>query len=93
MKKKVMVAIDDSECSHYALLWALENLGDTISASQLLIFNAQPFANFAYLSASTYGAARMFFFSFLVLSFLLCSIQKSNSQLHIDLSLVHKINL
>ncbi|XWS68851.1 hypothetical protein CRYUN_Cryun04dG0128600 [Craigia yunnanensis] len=61
MKKKVMVAIDDSECSHYALLWALENLGDTLSASQLFIFNAQPFANFAYLSASTYGAAPLDF--------------------------------
>ncbi|XVE75201.1 hypothetical protein DITRI_Ditri12bG0076700 [Diplodiscus trichospermus] len=57
MKKKVLVAIDDSECSHYALQWALENLGDTISSSQLFIFNAQPLANFAYLSASTYGAA------------------------------------
>ncbi|XWS63544.1 hypothetical protein CRYUN_Cryun06bG0108300 [Craigia yunnanensis] len=56
IKKKVMVAIDESECSHYALQWALENLGGTISASQLIIFNAQPFDHFAYLSASTYGA-------------------------------------
>ncbi|KAL4352102.1 hypothetical protein GQ457_06G005260 [Hibiscus cannabinus] len=55
-KKKVMVAIDESECSHYALRWALDNLGDTISASQLFIFNAQPLPSFAYLSASTYGA-------------------------------------
>ncbi|GMJ03302.1 hypothetical protein like AT1G68300 [Hibiscus trionum] len=56
MKKKVMVAIDESECSHYALQWALDNLGDTISASQLFIFNAQPLPGFAYLSASTYAA-------------------------------------
>ncbi|MBA0814886.1 hypothetical protein Gohar_020685 [Gossypium harknessii] len=56
MEKKVMVAIDESECSHWALQWALENLGHTISASQLFIFNAQPLPNFAYLSASTYGA-------------------------------------
>ncbi|XP_021298880.1 universal stress protein A-like protein [Herrania umbratica] len=57
MKKKVMVAVDESECSHHALQWALENLGDTLSASQLFIFTAQPLPNFAYLSASTYGAA------------------------------------
>ncbi|KAB2035533.1 hypothetical protein ERO13_D04G137700v2 [Gossypium hirsutum] len=56
MEKKVMVAIDESECSHWALQWALENLGHAISASQLFIFNAQPLHNFAYLSASTYGA-------------------------------------
>ncbi|XVF44175.1 hypothetical protein PTKIN_Ptkin02bG0099900 [Pterospermum kingtungense] len=57
MKKKVMVAIDDSECSHCALQWALENLVHTISASKLFIFNVQPVADFAYLSACTYGAA------------------------------------
>lgn len=61
MKKKVMVAIDESDCSVYALQWALENLGDTISASKLFMFNAQPLADFVYLSASTYGAPRMFF--------------------------------
>ncbi|OMP09860.1 Universal stress protein A [Corchorus olitorius] len=56
-KKKMMVAIDESECSYYALQWALENLGDTLSASasHLFIFNAQPLPNLAYLSASTYG--------------------------------------
>ncbi|KAE8686902.1 putative acyl-CoA thioesterase [Hibiscus syriacus] len=53
-KKKVMVAIDESECSHYALHWALDNLRETISDSQLFIFNAQPLPT--YLSASTYGA-------------------------------------
>ncbi|XWS21874.1 hypothetical protein CRYUN_Cryun30bG0093100 [Craigia yunnanensis] len=53
--KKVIMAIDESECSHYALQWALENLCGTISASQLIIFNAQPFANFVYLFVSTYG--------------------------------------
>ncbi|CAN1826434.1 hypothetical protein LINPERHAP1_LOCUS31544 [Linum perenne] len=58
-KKKVMVAIDESEFSHYALEWALSNLGDTISKSSapLLLFTAQPFSDFAYLNASTFGAA------------------------------------
>ncbi|OMO63533.1 Universal stress protein A [Corchorus capsularis] len=54
-KRMTMVAIDESECSYYALQWALENLGDTLSASHLFIFNAQPLPNLAYLSASTYG--------------------------------------
>ncbi|XP_024193719.1 universal stress protein A-like protein isoform X1 [Rosa chinensis] len=42
MKKKVMVAIDESELSHYALEWTLENLGNTIHNSELLVFTAQP---------------------------------------------------
>lgn len=44
MKKKVMVAIDESELSHYALEWTLENLGNTIHNSELIVFTAQPTA-------------------------------------------------
>ncbi|KAH9795149.1 Usp domain-containing protein [Citrus sinensis] len=55
-KKKVMVAIDESECSHYALQWALENLGDAISKSDLIIFTARP-TEFIYVQASMFGAA------------------------------------
>ena len=44
MKKKVMVAIDESELSHYALEWTLENLGNTIHNSELVVFTAQPTA-------------------------------------------------
>ncbi|KAJ0095759.1 hypothetical protein Patl1_14984 [Pistacia atlantica] len=34
-KKKVMVAIDESDCSHYALKWALETLApDLITSMQ-----------------------------------------------------------
>uniref|UniRef100_A0A2P2JEY7 UspA domain-containing protein n=1 Tax=Rhizophora mucronata TaxID=61149 RepID=A0A2P2JEY7_RHIMU len=55
-KEAVMVAIDGSECSHYALTWALENLKETISTSGLLVFTVQPIADFSYLSASTLGA-------------------------------------
>ncbi|KAL6190330.1 hypothetical protein ACLB2K_036728 [Fragaria x ananassa] len=42
MKQKVMVAIDESELSRYALEWTLENLGNTIHNSELLVFTAQP---------------------------------------------------
>uniref|UniRef100_A0A2P2JEW2 UspA domain-containing protein n=1 Tax=Rhizophora mucronata TaxID=61149 RepID=A0A2P2JEW2_RHIMU len=57
-KEAVMVAIDGSECSHYALTWALENLKETISTSGLLVFTVQPIADFSYLSASTLGATQ-----------------------------------
>ncbi|KAA8532697.1 hypothetical protein F0562_032730 [Nyssa sinensis] len=54
-KKKVMVAIDESECSHYAFEWALQNLRDSIANSELLIFTAQPISEYSYLYASSFG--------------------------------------
>ncbi|KAK6931517.1 UspA [Dillenia turbinata] len=56
-EKKVMVAIDESECSHYALEWALQNLHDSIAKSKLYIFTVQPLADLNYLYASTLGSA------------------------------------
>ncbi|KAB1205535.1 Universal stress protein A-like protein [Morella rubra] len=55
-KKKVMLAIDESECSHYALQWALDNLRETLDNSELLLFTAQPIADFSYAYASNLGA-------------------------------------
>ncbi|KAJ0430866.1 putative transcription factor interactor and regulator CCHC(Zn) family [Helianthus annuus] len=55
-KKKVMVAIDQSEYSRYALEWALENLHDSIANNHLLIFTVQPISDYSYLQASAYGA-------------------------------------
>nr|CAD1834679.1 unnamed protein product [Ananas comosus var. bracteatus] len=54
--KRSMVAIDESECSNYALRWALSNLREAISSSPLVIFNAQPFATAGYMTAAAYGA-------------------------------------
>ncbi|XP_059457859.1 universal stress protein A-like protein [Corylus avellana] len=56
-KKKVMVAIDESECSRYALLWALENLHETIAVSELILFTVQPIVDLSYAMVSTLGAA------------------------------------
>ncbi|KAL5726103.1 hypothetical protein ACHQM5_009173 [Ranunculus cassubicifolius] len=53
--KKVMVAIDETEWSLYALEWALDNLADSISSSSLVIFTAQPQADFGYLYAASLG--------------------------------------
>ncbi|KAK6931516.1 UspA [Dillenia turbinata] len=59
-EKKVMVAIDESEDSYYALLWVLDNLGDSISKTPLVIFKAQPPPNYHYVFAAVLGAARMY---------------------------------
>ncbi|XAR52419.1 hypothetical protein NMG60_11020500 [Bertholletia excelsa] len=56
-KKKVMVAIDESEFSIYALEWTLQNLRHSIANSQLLIFTVQPIGDYSYLYASSFGAA------------------------------------
>lgn len=74
-KKKVMVAIDESDCSHYAFTWALDRLGPTLQNSHLLIFTAQPILQFGYAYASSYGATRMFcipLFLLLLLKFWFC---------------------
>ena len=65
-RKKVMVAIDESECSHYALEWALDHLKDTISESDLVIFTALPQSEISYVYVSSLGAARKFFSLFCV---------------------------
>ncbi|KAL5553153.1 hypothetical protein UlMin_040554 [Ulmus minor] len=59
-EKKVMVAIDESESSHYTLLWVLENLKESISKSPLVIFMAQPPAQSNYTFAAALGTARMY---------------------------------
>nr|GEV71823.1 universal stress protein A-like protein [Tanacetum cinerariifolium] len=55
-KKKVMVAIDESEYSRYALEWALQNLHESIANKELIVFTAQPLSAYAYLQASSYGS-------------------------------------
>ncbi|KAL5726108.1 hypothetical protein ACHQM5_009178 [Ranunculus cassubicifolius] len=56
-KKKVMVAIDESEYSEYALKWTLDTLGASISSSSLFIFTAQPVTDLGYLYTETFGTA------------------------------------
>ncbi|PIA33282.1 hypothetical protein AQUCO_04100006v1 [Aquilegia coerulea] len=58
-EKKLMVAIDESECSHYALEWALDNLPDYISSSSssLYIFTAQNLVDFGYLQAASLASS------------------------------------
>ncbi|KAL2546416.1 Adenine nucleotide alpha hydrolase-like superfamily protein [Forsythia ovata] len=53
--KQVMVAIDESECSHYALEWTLQNLHDSLLNSQVVIFTVQPIVDYGYIYASSFG--------------------------------------
>ncbi|KAI4379148.1 hypothetical protein MLD38_005483 [Melastoma candidum] len=56
-KKVVMVAIDDSDCSHHALLWALENLRPAVTNSRFLVFSVQSLDGFGYVYAASVGQA------------------------------------
>ncbi|KAL9664633.1 hypothetical protein QQ045_020038 [Rhodiola kirilowii] len=53
-RKKVMVAIDESEYSHYALRWALQNL-ESIKDAKVYILTVLPVADIGYIYASTLG--------------------------------------
>ncbi|KGN52092.1 uncharacterized protein LOC101218192 [Cucumis sativus] len=57
MEKRVMVAIDESEYSYYALIWVLENLKESIASSPLFLFTALPPPPTTYTS----GLARSYF--------------------------------
>lgn len=50
-----MVGMDDSECSHYALRWALQNLGQTLSRSHLLLISAQSLLEFRCVFACSFA--------------------------------------
>ncbi|OAY31331.1 hypothetical protein MANES_14G103600v8 [Manihot esculenta] len=58
-ERKVMVAIDESEYSHYALIWVLDNLKESLPRSPLFIFMAQPPPR-NYPFAASLGSARMY---------------------------------
>ncbi|KAI3423514.1 Usp domain-containing protein [Psidium guajava] len=59
-KRKVMVAVDESECSHHALVWALDNLKDSLLNSSLVVFMAQPPSLQNLSFAANLGLARMY---------------------------------
>ena len=48
-EQKMMVAIDESECSHYALEWALRNL----APRHLIVFTVQPFSPLSFVPAGS----------------------------------------
>ncbi|ESQ28441.1 hypothetical protein EUTSA_v10019262mg [Eutrema salsugineum] len=54
-KKKVMVAIDDSDCSKHALKWTLVYLKDSLDDSDIILFTAQPPLDLSCVYASSYA--------------------------------------
>jgi hypothetical protein len=68
-EKKVMVAIDESEYSYYALNWVLDNLKESIIKSPLVIFMAQLPPQNSYTFAASLGSARDVLSCFSQLSF------------------------
>ena len=57
--QKVMVAVDESECSGHALEWVLRNLAPTL-APPLLVLTVQPHFPLGYVSAAAFGAPRTY---------------------------------
>ncbi|XP_022150590.1 uncharacterized protein LOC111018690 isoform X2 [Momordica charantia] len=63
VEKRVMVAIDESECSYYALIWVLENLQQSLAESPLFVFTALPpptIYTFGAGAAASLGLARTY---------------------------------
>ncbi|CAI9756061.1 unnamed protein product [Fraxinus pennsylvanica] len=54
-KKMVMVAIDESECSLYALEWTLQKLHDSLLNSELVLFTVQPIVDYGNFYAASFG--------------------------------------
>ncbi|WOL17591.1 universal stress protein A-like protein [Canna indica] len=56
---RVMVAIDESDCSHHALKWVLSNLRVSLASSPLVVFTAQPLTDLGFLAAASHGSPPM----------------------------------
>ncbi|CAK9316878.1 unnamed protein product [Citrullus colocynthis] len=62
VEKRVMVGIDESECSYYALIWVLENLKQSIADWPLFLFTAlPPPSSYTSGAGTSLGLARSYF--------------------------------
>lgn len=61
VQSKVIVAIDESECSSYALKWALQNLDDKLK-SGLILFSVISI-DYSGAFAGGYGSLRKLYFA------------------------------
>ncbi|KAK2979958.1 hypothetical protein RJ640_017973 [Escallonia rubra] len=50
---RVMVAIEESDASGYALDWALHNLGESLAKAHLVIYTVQPHSDYDYVHGSS----------------------------------------
>ncbi|XP_028757907.1 universal stress protein A-like protein isoform X2 [Neltuma alba] len=58
--KKVMVAIDESDYSYYALIWLLKTLKESIRSSSIMLFMVQPALDTNYTFQASLGSARLY---------------------------------
>jgi nucleotide-binding universal stress UspA family protein len=56
-KKKILIAIDETDFSHYALDWALETLRDTILHSELILLSVAPVSGLKSVYTASLGPA------------------------------------
>ncbi|CAH9121235.1 unnamed protein product [Cuscuta epithymum] len=54
-KERVMIAIDESEFSRYAIEWTLQHFHASLLNSQIVLFTVQPIVDYGYIYASSLG--------------------------------------
>ncbi|CAH9121233.1 unnamed protein product [Cuscuta epithymum] len=54
-KERVMIAIDESEFSCYAIEWTLQHFHASLLNSQIVLFTVQPIVDYGYIYASSLG--------------------------------------
>ncbi|GAB2280051.1 hypothetical protein Dimus_014689 [Dionaea muscipula] len=59
-KKKVMLAIDETQESYHALLWILDNFPESLVSNPLLIFTAEPPPTYTDTFAASFSNARLY---------------------------------
>lgn len=59
-KKKVMVVIDESDSSYYALIWLLKTLKESLRSKHIILFMVQPAIDSNYIFSASLGTARLY---------------------------------
>ncbi|KAF7846668.1 hypothetical protein BT93_L3926 [Corymbia citriodora subsp. variegata] len=59
--KKVMLVIDESDSSYYALTWVLNNLKELVTSASLVLFATQPPPSRDFAFGAPLGLARLYF--------------------------------
>ncbi|KAI9078545.1 hypothetical protein K1719_039483 [Acacia pycnantha] len=59
-KKKVMVVIDESDYSYYALIWSLKTLKESLRSKSIILFMVQPAVDSNYTFSAFLGTARLY---------------------------------
>nr|GMD99851.1 universal stress protein A-like protein [Ipomoea batatas] len=98
-EKRVMVGIDESESSSYALKWVLDNLKQSITTSSLILLMAQPRPNHSNTVAPALLSSARMYCSAASTPELVTSIQERNHMVSVgilekakEMCAIHQIN-